>query len=98
MIAPAIDAVLAKALAKVPEDRYGSCLEFVAALRATASGIGKGSHPPTQVDPGVDGAAQHPGAVPDRLSGPAGLRPSARLVLQVGPGAGTVSRWAGPGS
>lgn len=64
-IPSAVDGVLAKALAKVPGDRYGSCLEFVAALRATSSGIGKGSHPPTQVDPGVVGAAQHPGPAPD---------------------------------
>ena len=97
---PGMDEVVARALAKVPEDRYDSCLEFVAALRSTVQGVEPepAAHPPTQVDPGVDGAAQHPGAVPDRLSGPAGLRPSARLVLQVGPGAGTVSRWAGPGS
>lgn len=64
-IGSAADGVLAKALAKVPEDRYDSCLEFVAALRATASGIGKGSRPPTQVDLGVVGAAQHPGPAPD---------------------------------
>lgn len=46
-IAPAADDVLAKALAKVPEDRYGSCLEFVAALRAAAGGgpVGKVSLP-----------------------------------------------------
>ncbi|MGW1541595.1 serine/threonine-protein kinase [Streptomyces sp. NPDC002309] len=38
-IASAAADVLAKALSKIPEDRYGSCLEFVAALRdATGSG------------------------------------------------------------
>ncbi|MFG2294436.1 serine/threonine-protein kinase [Streptomyces sp. NPDC048603] len=40
-LASAADGVLAKALSKVPEDRYGSCLEFVAALRA-ATGTGNG--------------------------------------------------------
>ncbi|MFF9011612.1 serine/threonine-protein kinase [Streptomyces sp. NPDC014870] len=33
-LSEAADQVLAKALAKVPEERYGTCLEFVAALRA----------------------------------------------------------------
>ncbi|MFB6517225.1 serine/threonine-protein kinase [Streptomyces sp. NPDC056401] len=36
-IAPGVDAAMAKALAKRPEDRYASCLEFVAALRSAAS-------------------------------------------------------------
>uniref|UniRef100_A0AAU2JHW2 non-specific serine/threonine protein kinase n=1 Tax=Streptomyces sp. NBC_00049 TaxID=2903617 RepID=A0AAU2JHW2_9ACTN len=50
-IAPAIDEVLAKGLAKVPEDRYGSCLEFVAALRAaTGTRAGKRGDPSSRAD------------------------------------------------
>ncbi|MCX4961300.1 serine/threonine-protein kinase [Streptomyces virginiae] len=50
-IAPAADDVLTKALSKVPEDRYGSCLEFVAALRdATGGGIGRYADPPSRED------------------------------------------------
>ncbi|MFZ3492903.1 serine/threonine-protein kinase [Streptomyces sp. 5.8] len=36
-VAPGVDAVMAKALAKRPEDRYASCLEFVAELRSAES-------------------------------------------------------------
>ncbi|MGW2486874.1 serine/threonine-protein kinase [Streptomyces sp. NPDC001606] len=52
---PAADEVLFRALAKTPDDRYGSCLEFVAALRAA---MGPAEPPvraarrtPTLVDP-----------------------------------------------
>ncbi|MFD7394914.1 serine/threonine-protein kinase [Streptomyces virginiae] len=48
-IAPAAADVLTKALSKLPEDRYGSCLEFVAALRdATGGGIGRHADPPSR--------------------------------------------------
>ncbi|MFC9129888.1 serine/threonine-protein kinase [Streptomyces sp. NPDC057099] len=39
-LAPKVDPVLAKALAKSPDDRYPSCLAFVAALRAATTGGG----------------------------------------------------------
>ncbi|MDJ0465533.1 serine/threonine-protein kinase [Streptomyces sp. H27-C3] len=47
-----VDGVLAKALAKSPDDRYDSCLQFVAALRTAAAGGGSATvgHAPTQVD------------------------------------------------
>ncbi|MEU4272895.1 serine/threonine-protein kinase [Streptomyces sp. NPDC026092] len=41
----AADQVLSKALAKVPEERYGTCLEFVAALRAALERGGPGPGP-----------------------------------------------------
>ncbi|MFI5533955.1 serine/threonine-protein kinase [Kitasatospora sp. NPDC051853] len=37
-LAAGLNAVLGRALAKTPEERYGSCLEFVAALRAADLG------------------------------------------------------------
>ncbi|CAL9357008.1 serine/threonine-protein kinase [Streptomyces sp. enrichment culture] len=43
-----VDPVFAKALAKSPDDRHDSCLDFVAALRAAAVAA-QGAHPPTQV-------------------------------------------------
>ncbi|MCX5345511.1 serine/threonine-protein kinase [Streptomyces atratus] len=46
----AVDDVLAKALAKSPDDRYDSCLQFVAALRSAARGGARENHPPTLVD------------------------------------------------
>ncbi|OAH11874.1 serine/threonine-protein kinase [Streptomyces jeddahensis] len=63
---PAVDGVMAKALAKTPDDRYGSCLEFVAALRAAATAAaGKGGHAPTEVDMRVVAAPVRPGPPPE---------------------------------
>lgn len=47
----AADAVFAKALAKSPEERYGTCLEFVAALRAALTGGGAGPDVPRGPEP-----------------------------------------------
>ncbi|MFE0514080.1 serine/threonine-protein kinase [Streptomyces sp. NPDC058964] len=68
----AFDDVVAKALAKVPEDRYESCLEFVGALRAAAGGSGAGLPAQDRFVSGVVTAAQHTGAVPEP---PAWARP-----------------------
>ncbi|MFJ4771876.1 serine/threonine-protein kinase [Streptomyces uncialis] len=59
---PGLDAVLAKALAKRPEDRYGSCLRFVAALRTAVTATG--AHPPARTDPGALPADLPPGPPP----------------------------------
>jgi serine/threonine protein kinase len=74
-IPASVDDVLAKALAKSPDDRYDSCLEFVAALRVACAGREAGDHPPTQVDMRVAKSAGAP--LPPRWARPAfpGLGP-----------------------
>ncbi|MFF3859960.1 serine/threonine-protein kinase [Streptomyces sp. NPDC002209] len=73
-IPPAADDVLAKALAKIPEDRYDSCLEFVAALRvATATGAPQPAVVPAGEDARQAGhRAEDPVVIPDP---PAWARP-----------------------
>ncbi|MFF2041408.1 serine/threonine-protein kinase [Kitasatospora sp. NPDC058170] len=53
-LSEAVDAVVARSLAKTPEDRWASCLQFVAELRAAATpvpGPWESAGPPTQVVP-----------------------------------------------
>ncbi|WP_106982944.1 MULTISPECIES: serine/threonine-protein kinase [unclassified Streptomyces] len=50
----AVDEVLAKALAKSPDDRWNSCLEFTGALRRAGEGV----RPPTTGAGGTEGRAE----------------------------------------
>jgi serine/threonine protein kinase len=64
----AVDPVIAKALAKAPEHRHASCLEFAAALRdACALSTGRaqaGQPPPTELAAAVS-SGQEPGGQPE---------------------------------
>ncbi|MFI6206399.1 serine/threonine-protein kinase [Streptomyces sp. NPDC051041] len=74
---PRADAVLARALAKSPDDRYDTCLAFVAALRAAVRGAPAKAHPPTRVDPGAAPPAGERPPSPPRWAAPV-LTPPAR--------------------
>ncbi|MGW6292409.1 serine/threonine-protein kinase [Streptomyces sp. NPDC055058] len=66
-LAPQTDAVLAKALAKSPDDRYASCLDFVAALRTASTGSPR---PATHVAARVPRPEEGPPKRPPRWAHP----------------------------
>nr|WP_223835631.1 serine/threonine-protein kinase [Streptomyces venezuelae] len=82
-----VDAVLAKALAKSPDDRWDSCLEFTGALRRAGEGAG----PPTgAADEPVDGAeGGAEGAAPPELPAPPPVPPWALPVFRLRMSRGT---------
>ncbi|MFI5641562.1 serine/threonine-protein kinase [Streptomyces goshikiensis] len=64
----AVDEVLAKALAKSPDDRWGSCLEFTSALRRAGAAAGAGA-PGGSAEAGPS-PAPRPGPEPAADPGP----------------------------
>ncbi|MGW1940538.1 serine/threonine-protein kinase [Streptomyces goshikiensis] len=70
----AVDEVLAKALAKSPDDRWGSCLEFTSALRRAGpgpeSGPGPAAGPPGGAAEARPPLAPRPGPEPAADPGP----------------------------
>ncbi|KUN19934.1 serine/threonine protein kinase [Streptomyces antibioticus] len=72
---PAADTVLATSLAKSPDDRYGTCLTFVSALRTAMTGNRPPGHAPTQVAVRVANSA---------VAGPKPPPPWARPVFRGG--------------
>ncbi len=63
---PAVDAVVARAMAKDPAARYASCTEFVDALAAAAAGGESRQHPVFADPPGLADALRSGAPVPRR--------------------------------
>ena len=81
---PAVDAVLGRALAKAPDDRYASCAEFAEALRA-ALGL-----PSYDRDPG---AAPAPVTVAARAAAPPTALPQGTVTFLFTDLEGSTRRW-----
>ena len=92
----AADQVLARAMAKVPEKRYGSCREFADALREalgvapyTSPGIAAPGHPSTEISAPRAGFSA---PVPALAAGAVGLPdPAAALTVDSAHGSGQAS-------
>ncbi|MBH0775909.1 serine/threonine-protein kinase [Nocardia bovistercoris] len=107
---PAIDAVIARAMGKQPEQRFESCLEFAAAAKAALSdSTGFGAHTGLGGTVGLDTARERsgngrvgPGGLPEPtgsvglgITGPAG---STRLGADAEVGENVAHGWNSPAS
>ncbi|MER6914437.1 serine/threonine-protein kinase [Streptomyces sp. NPDC000594] len=83
----AVDAVLAKALAKAPEDRYDTCGHFVTALREAADGGPAPAPVPVPVPAGgtVPGGGMVPGGTGVGTTGPPPEVPDWARPVVIGP-------------
>jgi tRNA A-37 threonylcarbamoyl transferase component Bud32 len=99
---PAVDEVMARALAKSPADRYERCLDFAEALTAaTRSGpgaavIGGDPHPPTRIAAASPATRAGPGGQAAPAAG-SGL-PAAAAAGAAGAAAGAAAAAAGSGA
>jgi serine/threonine protein kinase len=83
-LSPAVDQVIARALAKSPDDRYPTCTAFATALRAAcgpaaAGPAGPAAGPPTQRAP-VAGPQAGPSTERARIASPQAAGPSTERV------------------
>jgi hypothetical protein len=75
-LAAAVDDVIARALAKAPNDRYETCVEFALALRYACS-IGGGQTPPVREPTELVGRAGRAGGPPGGVAGVGGAQAGA---------------------
>ncbi|MDQ8705345.1 serine/threonine-protein kinase [Streptomyces sp. LHD-70] len=81
-----VDAVLARALAKVPDDRYDTCLAFITALRAAGRTTTPQTEPPATPHGNVPTRVVTPAAPPPDLPYPTAPPPPPSWATPVFPG------------